>query len=345
MLLLSIVVVCVCFISSAMLTKSPPSPAPPNPNNTQVPNSGIEGGVFLKRAHIPNSTTNAPFHQNDFTVGADVNVFGRNFRIYDCDSYTRQSQNIEGRSEIPPDDEFTVLANTPRKPKTSNSSASHSKTTPRKHKWLKSTANMELKVREAAKHSNFLLRKPEEEDGSSSSVGAGATGAEDFTSILRYYAKWVDNSEDGDNGALYKIHFYLEDGSLEIMVANGKDLKFQLYPVLLNRQMTAKEVDVLVSGIGNNQRSYLTEDDLIVGSTLTISNRKMLIYGADERTYSWVEANKGIDMRGSEVDITPPVPEPIPVLPQLDEDGNEIYVEPVVDEGPKLSAKEQVSWK
>jgi hypothetical protein len=31
----------------------------------------------------------SPFMPNDFSVGLDIGIFGRQIRIYDCDPYTR----------------------------------------------------------------------------------------------------------------------------------------------------------------------------------------------------------------------------------------------------------------
>ena len=154
-----------------------------------------------------------------------------------------------------------------------------------------------------------------------STMGAGVL-TEDPTTILRYYAKWVDDIIDveviseGDSKTprvpettvdkreeLYKIHFYLEDGSLEILVSNKKDLKYKMYPTLLSRQMATKTPMVSVTDIGTD-KDYLTFEDFRVGQEVVIQNRRMLIYKCDERTYKWVEQQTGINMRGDEVDIT-----------------------------------------
>ena len=52
-------------------------------------NSGVPQGAFLKRQVVikPNG---APFYPEDFGIGIDVGIFGRTFRIVDCDEYTRQ---------------------------------------------------------------------------------------------------------------------------------------------------------------------------------------------------------------------------------------------------------------
>ena len=77
--------------------------------------------------------------------------------------------------------------------------------------------------------------------------------------ILRFFAKWIDSEEGNkdptaeERKELYKIHFYLEDESIEIVVSNKKDLKYELFPVLLNRQKATKSPMVSVGDIGTDK--------------------------------------------------------------------------------------------
>jgi hypothetical protein len=43
--------------------------------------------------------------------------------------------------------------------------------------------------------------------------------------------------------------------------------------------------------------------------------RKVLLYDADEKTYDWYTANRGLDMRPFKVDVSDPVVEPPEVTP------------------------------
>jgi len=54
-------------------------------------NSGVPQGPFLKRHMVLKSDgSQEPFMPTDFAVGVDIAIYGRVFRIYDADDYTRE---------------------------------------------------------------------------------------------------------------------------------------------------------------------------------------------------------------------------------------------------------------
>lgn len=57
-------------------------------------NSGIPQGGFLKRQMVLRPDGMTPFMPQDFSVGADVQIYGRALRITDCDEYTRQFYQV-----------------------------------------------------------------------------------------------------------------------------------------------------------------------------------------------------------------------------------------------------------
>jgi hypothetical protein len=63
----------------------------------KVENSGIPQGVFLKRHKVPKpDDPQANYNWKDLNLGFNLNVYGRVFRIVDCDDFTRSFYTNEG---------------------------------------------------------------------------------------------------------------------------------------------------------------------------------------------------------------------------------------------------------
>ena len=60
-------------------------------------NSGVPQGLFLKRQVVV-KPSGSPFMPQDFGIGIDVGIFGRQLRIYDCDDYTRHFFKVSSNS-------------------------------------------------------------------------------------------------------------------------------------------------------------------------------------------------------------------------------------------------------
>lgn len=59
-------------------------------------NSGLPQGAFLKRQMVLKADGMSPFMPEDFSVGVDIGIFGRQIRITDCDPYTREFFAVSG---------------------------------------------------------------------------------------------------------------------------------------------------------------------------------------------------------------------------------------------------------
>ncbi|RLN14991.1 hypothetical protein BBJ28_00023460, partial [Nothophytophthora sp. Chile5] len=74
-------------------------------------NSGIPQGTFLKRCQLRRPDGEL-YSSADLRLGFDLHVFGRNFKLYDCDAFTREFYAQRGEavgSPLPlPRDEYTL---------------------------------------------------------------------------------------------------------------------------------------------------------------------------------------------------------------------------------------------
>lgn len=64
-------------------------------------NSGIPQGVFLKRQAVMKSGTSEILVPADFFIGETVEIFGRQFKIVDADTYTREFFKSAMKNELP----------------------------------------------------------------------------------------------------------------------------------------------------------------------------------------------------------------------------------------------------
>lgn len=76
----------------------------------RIENSGIPQGVFLKRHKFPHPKEGRNFHWSDLGVAVEFEVYGRVYRIIECDDFTRAFYENEGMQLNPneryPDDPF-----------------------------------------------------------------------------------------------------------------------------------------------------------------------------------------------------------------------------------------------
>jgi hypothetical protein len=211
----------------------------------KIPNSGMAAGSFLARGHVPNVATGTTFVSTDFAIGSNVEIFSRVFHIYDSDKSTKSTMKFDAntvREEVPSSPFASSLRPQPPK-KNNSSSATGGRAAKSTTKWLK--------------------------------IDCGSNSEE--TEILRFFALWDDPTADKELSQhqnlpqqRYKIHYYLEDESLEILVSNASELNYELNPTLLRRQKATSIQNVNVNTIGASAgggNAWITPLDFIVGGT------------------------------------------------------------------------------
>jgi EF-hand domain-containing protein 1 len=69
----------------------------------RLENSGIPQGIFLKRHKVPKPDITPPqyYHWQDLNLRMNLELYGRVFRIVDCDQFTRMFFANEGCALLP----------------------------------------------------------------------------------------------------------------------------------------------------------------------------------------------------------------------------------------------------
>jgi len=273
---------------------------------SKVENSGIEPGAFMKRHQLPKAGGGV-LHWTDFAIGADLNIYGRVFRITGADDFTRRffsDNGTELEENIPvPADSYTTLRETLKARETGSDPTGY-----------------------YGKKANPMKRFMEASLGNPSAVQIrGITDTkkkflDHDRVVLRFHGIWDDTGSVYGSKLKYTIHYYVADDTVEVLEVHEPNCGRQKFGPLLKRQPLPKQVlvtDDRARGIEDDKGSgeYYTADDFTVGSTINVLGRDILLYDADKFTHDWVLANRGVDMKDLVVDVTEPAAAPLAVPP------------------------------
>ncbi|XP_078503713.1 EF-hand domain-containing protein 1 isoform X2 [Lissotriton helveticus] len=82
-----------------------------------VINSGIPQGKFMKRQRQPKNDFGDHYHWKDLNIGINVTMYGKTFRVVNCDGFTQEFLESEGMELNPPEatppDPYTELRKDP----------------------------------------------------------------------------------------------------------------------------------------------------------------------------------------------------------------------------------------
>jgi hypothetical protein len=239
----------------------------------KVENSGIPQGVFVKRHRIPKEQNNSFYTVDDLFIGAELPIYGRVFRLTDCDSFTRSFYKQNGvelsEPEQVPVDPFS-------KKQTSHAHSHHKLMNPLKT------------FMEAS------LGKP---------MHAGIDATQKFLQndgrVLRFYAQWDDDKMYGEIRP-YIVHYFLADDSIEVQEVAIPNSGRDPFPSLLKRQKLPKnfhEVGMDLSRIGQGDDGkviYYSAADFRIGGWIQVYGRNLFICGADEFTKDYYKKHYGL---------------------------------------------------
>jgi Ca2+-binding EF-hand superfamily protein len=221
-------------------------------------NSGLMQGRLVKRHRVPHATEPRAIEVYDLNVGGTIEMYGRVYRIFDCNSFTREYLSSIG-VEVPPAEPA------PADPYRQRMAASS-----RENKALRAPADAGSRAARGA-------------------LGAAApwknTGAPLDGKVLRFYSVWDDRESPLGEARALIVHYYLVDDTMEILETKRPNDGRDPFPIFLKRQKLSKQrVATSVSAPSAPVADPYTPGDLVVGDTINVLGRTILLYDADEFT-------------------------------------------------------------
>ncbi|XP_073918828.1 EF-hand domain-containing family member C2 [Castor canadensis] len=270
-------------------------------NEPVVINSGLPQGIFIRRHRIclPPPDDDRFYTVYHFNINIDVVFYGRTFKIYDCDSFTKNFLRKIGIKVNPP-------GHRPEDP------------------YIKMRREVLESVDPYRPYQSFdTLRQFLEYDGK----------------VLRFFCLWDDSASlFGDHRELI-LHYFLSDDTIEIKELLHHNSGRDAMSVFLRRsklpkygppgvyqpgQLTERAVLNVYGDLGDQQpvngylldkhqlgkqdQEFYKDSDLSVGATINVWGRKVLLCDCDEYTKSYYKAKYGIENFPSISIKAPPPP-------------------------------------
>lgn len=198
----------------------------------------------------------------------NLNVYGRVFRIVDCDDFTHRfyaDQGCDiGRAEPFPEDTFATT---------------------------RQMINFKQNPPDLAEHKNYIEVMLK---GGRPNKNLESFIAND-RNVLSFSIRWNDTSYDGGE-KFYTLNYFLSDKSVEVKEINKLNDGRYPFPMLLKRQKLAK-VPILTHCPGMSLRTedYYMPEDLRIGENIVIFGRTCQIYDCDASTRIWYKQHLGYD--------------------------------------------------
>jgi EF-hand domain-containing protein 1 len=276
---------------------------------TQVEESrqgdGLVQGTLTRRMRIPRQyvSTQDPAMETqtdfldwkDFEVGRCIDIYGRKLHIVDADNFTRDHLAAIGKPQAPPQPvpQSPIDVYRAEKSKPSGLSRTDPQSPSRFAEALLGRAPSTKKLQQ------FL---------------------EGNSRVLRFFAIW-DDATTTEPGARpmrrpYKILYYLEDDTLEIMELRDGNGGREFYR-FLSRARLPKSPGITPLGAELDPGDCLRPTDLCIGATVTVHGRQFFIHDADQFTKEWLRGVVGWPPEQLlPLDVSQPKPHlPVPQLP------------------------------
>ena len=233
-------------------------------------NSGMPQGNLLKRRRIDlEIPKKCPVNWSDINIGKNLYVYGKKFRICDCDKFTLEYYTRNGIVLNPPEKIPEIDYNLKYK-----------------------DVDYEKVKKDIAELKEFT----EASLGGGHPNGGLKQFLENDRKVLSFDIIWYDEKYDKEEKK-YKLNYYLADNQAEVCEKKINNSGKDPFPRLLKKSKLPKKPRMtFCPGIETKDEEYYLPEDLLIGKYVYIYGRKCLIVGCDDFTRKWYKDTLGIEM-------------------------------------------------
>ena len=224
-------------------------------------NSGIVQGYFVKRARCEKEGQPGVFITwKDFNLASEIFLYGKKFRICNCDEFTKKFF-AEKNVKLNPPEEIPEMH---FEDKFKNVDFEQNK---------KNIADLKEYIEVGLKggHPNKTLKHFIEND----------------RKVLNFDISWFDDKYDKEE-KVYKMNYYLADSKIEIREIKVNNSGKDPFPLLLHKCLLPKNPQFsYCPGLLTKEEQYYQPKDLVLGNYVIVYNRPCRIIDCDEFTKKW----------------------------------------------------------
>lgn len=248
----------------------------------RVENSGIPQGSFLRRHRVPRADGQGFIGPDDLRCGCHMTIYGRTYHISSCDRFTRWFYE-ENSIDVGKDEEG------------------------KEDNWQKS-----YQLRKLAEKGGLPLTRSLIEAKMLTKYQVGQSPVDkkfaqfllNDRKVLRFKAFWDDSTLYGVR-TYFVIHYYLADNTVEINEAHVRNSGRDVYPMFMKRGQLFKknEINCVPAMMAADAPPYMPED-FVVGQSISVWNRTVVIYDCDDFTQSFYKDFLGFDQFEGRIDVS-----------------------------------------
>lgn len=224
--------------------------------------------MFLKRHKVPRADGQGTYHWTDLNLRIEVDIYSWVYRIYDCDSFTREFFEFN-----------QVALNAPEQSLDDN--------------FLYSRMMLDMKqippdLAETKEYFEVKLK------GGKPNKKLDKYIANDWK-VLSFTIVWNDTSYDGGEKT-YTLNYFLSDSTIEVKEIKVNNSGIDPFPMLLKRMAVPKwPVLTHYPGMSLKQQEFYQPSDLLIGNVIHIYGRDVQLVDCDEYTKQWYLQNMGVE--------------------------------------------------